>query len=500
MKKILNIFALIGLATLVGCSSDFLEQQSPDQLSSSTFWRTKSDAEAGLSATYALLEASVEEYAFSEVKWPVEAYREDICKLGSDALNYQNWVELADFTYTNGNSQLTSYWKLNYRGISNANQVITKVGEMSSSAISDSDKNQIVAEARFLRAYYHLKLILNWEQIKIRNKYITDQNEISAPLASRTEAWDFITSELKAAAEVLPAKQPADKTGRATSGAANSYLGFVYLTRAYEETAQKQAHLNDALTALNKVQGYQLVKDYVSMFDGTNKNSVESIFELQFTENTSNGAFYRTALHFWIAASELGGWDEILPTDMLMNEFKKEGKIATTGNYDSRLYATIFFKDPYFNDPANPRIFGDTYDNKFGGIDKPAFRKYLPPTQEKMDTEFLGMNVPLMRFSNVLLMKAEVLNELTRTAEAIPFINTVRDRADMPSMIGVSYDAVKAQIEHERIIEFPLENFRFYDLRRWGKTKAALDAVGRTGFNPAKNNFYPVPLTEIQNN
>ena len=500
MKKIFNIFAVIGIITLVGCSSDFLEQQSPDQLNSSTFWRSKADAESGLSAAYAYLEASVEEYAFSEVKWPVEAYREDICKLGSDALNYQNWVELADFTYTNGNSQLTSYWKLNYRGISNANQVITKVGEMPSSAISDTDKNQIVAEARFLRAYYHLKLILNWEQIKIRNKYITDQNQISVPLASRVEAWDFIASELKAVADVLPAAQPSDKTGRATSGAANSYLGFVYLTRAYEETAQKQTHLNDAITALNKVQGYQLVKDYVSMFDGTNKNSTESIFELQFTENTSNGAFYRTALHFWMAASELGGWDEILPTDMLMNEFKKEGKIATTGNYDSRLYANIFFKDPYFNDPANPRIFGKTYDDKFGRIDKPAFRKYLPATQEKMDAEFLGMNVPLMRFSNVLLMKAEVLNELTRTAEAIPFINIVRDRADMPAMVGTTYNDVKAQIEHERIIEFPLENFRFYDLRRWGKTKAALDAVGRTGFNPAKNNFYPVPLTEIQNN
>ena len=70
----------------------------------------------------------------------------------------------------------------------------------------------------------------------------------------------------------------------------------------------------------------------------------------------------------------------------------------------------------------------------------------------------------------------------------------------MPAMVGTTYNDVKAQIEHERIIEFPLENFRFYDLRRWGKTKAALDAVGRTGFNPAKNNFYPVPLTEIQNN
>ncbi len=498
MKKIINLWSVLGLFALVGCSSDFLEQQSPDELNSSTFWRNKSDAEAGLAATYALLEGAVDEWAFAEVKWPVEAYREDICKLGSDALNYQNWVELSDFTYTNGNSQITTYWTLNYRGISNANQVISKVGQMAPTAISDADKNQILAEARFLRAYYHLKLILNWEKIKIRNKYISDQSELNVPISSRTEAWDFITNELKAVAEVLPPTQPQDKTGRATSGAANSYLGFAYLTRAYEETAQKQAHLTEALTALEKVKGYQLVKDYVSMFDGTNKNSTEAIFERQFSDNSANGAFYRTALHYWMAASELGGWDEILPTTMLMNEFKKEGKIATTGNYDSRLYNTIFFKDPYFNDAANPRIFGETYDDKFGATDKPVFRKYLPSTQEKMDAEFTGLNVPLMRYSNVLLMKAEALNELTRTGEAIPFINLVRDRADMPAMVGNSYDLVKAQIEHERIIEFPLENFRFYDLRRWGKTKSALDAVGRTGFDPTKNNFYPIPLTETQ--
>lgn len=500
MKKIFNFFTVLSLVAVTACSNDFLEQQSPDQLDSSTFWRNKADAEAGLSATYAFLEASIDEYSFSEIKWPVEAYREDICKLGSDALNYQSWVELADFTYTNGNTQFTSYWKYNYRGISNANQVITKVGEMSSSSINDADRNQIIAEARFLRAYYHLKLILNWEKIKIRNKYITDQAQISIPLSERAEAWDFIIGELKAVATVLPPSQPAEKAGRATSGAANSYLGFAYLTRAYEETAQKQTYLTESLAAFNKVQGYELVKDYVSLFNGTNKNSKESIFELQFTENTSNGAFYRTALHFWMAASELGGWDEILPTTMLMNEFKKEGKIATTGNYDTRLYSNIFFKDPYFNDAANPRIFGATYDQKFGTLDKPVFRKYLPPTQEQMDTEFLGLNVPLMRYSNVLLMKAEALNELQRPAEAIPFINTVRERADMPNMTGTTYDAVKTQIEHERIIEFPLENFRFYDLRRWGKTKAALDAVGRTNFDAAKNNFYPVPLTEIQNN
>ncbi len=97
-------------------------------------------------------------------------------------------------------------------------------------------------------------------------------------------------------------------------------------------------------------------------------------------------------------------------------------------------------------------------------------------------------------------MQAEALNELGRPAEAIPYINKVRSRADMPAMTGTTSADVKAQIEHERIIEFPLENYRFYDLRRWGKTKAALDAVGRTGFDASKNNFYPIPLTEVQAN
>jgi starch-binding outer membrane protein, SusD/RagB family len=257
MKNIFKFFTVLGLLTLTACNDDFLEQQSPDQLNSTNFWRNKTDAEAGLSATYAYLENATEEYAFSEVKWPVEAYREDICKLGSDALNYQSWVELAEFTYTNSNPQFTSYWKLNYRGISNANQVITKVDEMASSAINEADKNQIIAEARFLRAYYHLKLLLNWDKIKIRNKYITDQSQIDIPLSERTEAWDFIISELKATAEVLPANQPAEKLGRATSGAANSYLGFAYLTRAYEETAQKQTYLTEALTAFDKVPDYR---------------------------------------------------------------------------------------------------------------------------------------------------------------------------------------------------------------------------------------------------
>ena len=69
----------------------------------------------------------------------------------------------------------------------------------------------------------------------------------------------------------------------------------------------------------------------------------------------------------------------------------------------------------------------------------------------------------------------------------------------MPPMTGTSQDAVRAQIEHERMIEFPLENWRWYDLRRWGKTAEALRAAGRAGYDDSRA-FYPVPLTEINTN
>jgi hypothetical protein len=438
------------------------------------------------------------------VKWPVEAYREDIVEMGYDALNYPNWVELANFSYTNGNSQVSSYWRNNYRGISFANQVIEKVGEIPDDKITPSVREQIVGEAHFLRAYYHLKLILNFDKIIVHDKYITNQADLSKPLVDRPAAWDFIVSDFQTAT-ALPASYSADNIGRATSGAANAYLGFALLTRAYEETARKEEYLGEAVKALDKVTGYELVADFVSLFDGTNKNSRESVFELQYTMNTANGADYRTALHRWIGCTELWGWDEISPSQFLMDEYMKEGETATTGRYDSRLYSTIFFQCPYFNDPATPRVYGDIYDNWFQedgtSYNRPVFRKLMPSTVEELGMSRVANNVPLMRYANVLLMKAEALNELNRTAEAIPLINEVRAvHGDMPPMTGTDKAAVAAQIEHERIIEFPLENYRWYDLRRWGKLQQAMQAAGRTGFSMEKNAFYPTPLTEINAN
>ena len=186
-----------------------------------------------------------------------------------------------------------------------------------------------------------MKLLLNWEQIVIRDKYISSVAELDKPLSTRAEVWDFIIDNFKKAT-ALPANRTSETVGRATQGAAYAYLGWAHLTRAYEETGRKDASLNAAVEALNRVTGYELVKELRTLFDGTNKNSKESIFEIQLTLSTANGARYRTQLHRFIGCSELQGWDEVLPTDLLIQAYQKEDKTATDGRYDGRLYKTLY--------------------------------------------------------------------------------------------------------------------------------------------------------------
>lgn len=508
MKKQIYMAGMALAALFTVSCEDFLTVESPDQLTSESFWRNQADAEAGLSAAYSQLEYYIDTWEFAEVKWPVEAYREDIISLGNDAMNYPNWVELSNFSYTNGNSQFNNYWWNNYRGISYANQVIEKVGAMEEGTIDNTMRAQIVNEAHFLRAYYHLKLLLNWNEIVIRDKYITDPADLSKALSSRTDAWEFIVADLKQAT-ALPEAYGSDNLGRATKGAAYSYLGFACLTRAYEEPARKEEFLKACVDALNNVTGYELEKDFVSMFNGSNKNCKESIFELQTSMSSANGANYRTQMHRWIGCSELWGWDEILPSQILMDGFMKEGATATTGFYDSRLYNTIFYQCDYFNDNTG-KVYGYNYDDWFSekneagewvAYNRPAFRKYMPATYEALGQNYCAINLPLMRYANVLLMKAEALNEQGLTGEAIPLIDEVRSvHGDMPKMTASSQEGVRAQIEHERMLEFPLENWRWYDLRRWGKLGERMQEAHRNGFDQSKHAFYPTPLTEINSN
>lgn len=506
MKKLIYIASIFFGFTLASCN-DFLTVESPDQMTTDRFWRNEKDVQDALASAYAQLYHG-DSYATSEVRWPVEAYRTDLYDLGQDAINYDTWTDLYKFTYTNGNTQFSYYYQDLYRGINFANQIIHHLPKVPAEGISEERRNLLMNEALFLRGYYHMMLLLNWEKIIIRDVYIENDNQLHKGLSERKDCWEFIIDDLEAATK-LPAERTSEELGRATSGAAYSYLGFAYLTRAYEEADNKDAHLTNALNALNEVKGYELVsgEELINMFNGRNKNCKESIFELQYSMSTANGARYNSCMHFFIGSAELGGWDEIAPSQKLFEEFKKEGEIATTGNYDTRLYNTLYFDCDYYNDGTG-KVLDYDYKDRFSYEDennnivyyqRPVFRKFTPATKEEMEQSRCAINIPLMRYANVLLMKAEVLNEQGHPELAIPIINDIRRiHGDMPAMTGTTQNDVKAQIEHERILEFPLESYRWYDLRRWGKIKEALGT--NRGFEEGKHEFYPIPLWEITSN
>lgn len=518
MKKLIYILA-IGATGLFASCDDFLDQEPADTFTSVSFWQSEEDVIKAMPSLYSSLYLGGG-YGFAEFKFPLEAYREDYVSVGVDASNYPDWGQIYSFTNNADNNRSSGLWWYLYRGISHANQLIAMTSKMSDAQISPNARKELLSEAHFMRGYYNMQLILNWKEFPLRNKYITSMNELNQELASRQEAWSFIIDEFQKATD-LPAERPAENKGRATKGAAYAYLGWANLTLAYEQPEKEKEYLDAAIQAFENVKGYELEKNFLSMFNGTRTNTKESIFEVQYSGDETGGAFYKSTIHKWMAIKSLGGWDEIYPTEKLAAEFKKEGEISTKGLYDSRFYATMFTSCDYFNEGEpqingwkevngkwyiTPQYFDDLFFNwvkdengewqKEPDDNAMCFRKFIPEEASQMYNDFVAINIPLMRYANVLLMKAEALNKLGRTSEAIPLINMVRDvHGDMPPMKGTTQSEVFEEIKHQRMMEFPLESYRWYDMRRWGITADELQKAGRSGFTEERL-FFPIPESE----
>lgn len=505
MKKINSVLLLFIplMMVMTSCKKELLNQNAPDQLTTDNFYTSKEKALSGLAAAYSQLESFVGWDNYVEARSVREFYREDYVKPGDDAFNYPWWIDHYNFSFTSGNYAIDLLWRDNYRGINFTNQVLENVAKMSTELIDEPSRKVILAEARFLRAYYHFKLLVNFEKIIIRDKVPTSEGDLPKATSERKDVYDMIIADLKTAETDLPLKsqRPATELGRVTRGAAQAYLGKVYLYRANEEPANAATYYVAAATSLNNVilsAEYDMDPGYIGMFNGTVKNGTESVFELQQTADASNGAVYRSYLADWMAAWELGGYGEIYGTQRLLTEMQREGKVAPGNLYDPRLYHTMIFEDPYFNDAVTPRVYGHTYDDVFeNGSGVLAFKKWIPADINQLGRS-LAINMPLMRYADVVLMYAEVLNNQDKFGDAMIQVNHLRSKRSMPGLTLTNKQAIFNQVVHERVMEFTLEGSRFYDLRRWGLLAQNMQAAGRTF--TADKAFYPIPLKETINN
>ncbi len=276
-------------------------------------------------------------------------------------------------------------------------------------------------------------------------------------------------------AQNLPASYSGNNIGRATCGAAKALLAKVYLTR--KDWTNAQAKL---LEVINGPYGYGLFSNYADVFNKSTKNGKEHIFSVQFLSNSgANNSRDR------IMTDVFSGFSSKVPPDLPADSSLYKSYAKT----DTRRAVTFFSTLP------NPAT-GLPYKFKYLGL-----RKFVDTTQLLTPVES-GINFPVLRYADVLLMYAEAVNEQGGpTTAAYQAINQVRERAKLPDLTaGLSQNDFRDSVYRERRWEFVQEGQRWFDLVRQGLLVESVKKIAAKSAISEKNNLFPIPQAEINVN
>ncbi len=493
MKKFIFLFSLFLVA--VSCNNH-LDQKNVQQLTEESFWKTEDDARKGIVAAYSALQAyNGSKWTFFEQMYIAVTWKSD------DILNAPTdyGKSIADFTNGTDDATFTSFWKSNYAGISYANQVIERVPEIE--AISDAKKAEFVAEAKFLRALYYFHLVVAFENIPLITSTPKTPEDFFVSQVSPDAVWTQIEEDFKAAKNGLPGSWGSNDLGRATSHTATAYLGKMFLFQ--ERFAEAISEFNSVINS----GPYSLLPNYADNFNGVGENGAESVFEIQWSADRSNGNDERHPFNFEVTPGALGGWELFYPSDWLFTEMQAD--LTDTAEFSDRVYASIFFDDPLSEMSDRYEGVNKSYSEVKDDLSHPIyFKKYTAD----FDLSFYnGINIHLMRYADVLLMQAEALNEDNQTVAALALVNQVRQRSNAADLVGLSKDQLRTQIRHhERPVELAMEyTIRWFDLYRWSKGSNA-EPISQTltahtkpfasNFVDGKHDIFPIPLSDININ
>jgi starch-binding outer membrane protein, SusD/RagB family len=507
MKKILNLLLL--LLVVLGCDKK-LDQVNPNALTTAGYWQTKDQAFAGVTAIY---NAFILDGTYMRSLPGLTDSR------GDDFTGDSPWLDLEQtgkFIIPATSDPVFWIWRDLYLVINRANQVLANVSKYDASILTTDEKNRILGQAYFLRGLAYWDLATSFKAVPVITEPPTDQNDYYPPTATEEVLWNQIFSDFTQAESMLPLNYTsvtgpdAGQKGRATKGAAAGMLGKAYLYR--KDYAKAGTQFEKFFTGGPLAGIYSLMPNYRDNFKDVGENNAESLFEIQFTEGSGTDfnwtgepstAWKQVTAVSVTYAMEGKGFSDYLPTTWIYNEFKQE---KTTGNTsDPRLLATIASYEPADNSIL---AYGAAWANPQSKIYP---RKYTNDGLGRaFETPESGINYRILRYADILLMYAEVLNETNRTAQAYAFIQQVRTRAQLPNLATVKPNMTQAQMRdqlaHERALEFSIEGQRINDLIRWGwftdPAKLALLKTHDTDFNSyvAGNEYLPIPLRELDVN
>ncbi|HBK31333.1 MAG TPA: RagB/SusD family nutrient uptake outer membrane protein, partial [Porphyromonadaceae bacterium] len=274
MKQILSIIALIASVVFTGCS-DFLEEEVRGQENLDTYFQTEEEAESFLTGCYSALTYGGW-WQINKI-WLLSDMCSDDSWMGNTSQDQGDYISLAHYQGTGqSNEAVANFWQYRYKGILRCNIAIERIPE--APILNQAKKSRLVAEARFLRAYYYFELVKNFGDIPLITGFLMPDKIVGITRSNVSTIYEFIEEDLKAAAEVLPQRSEYDAAdiGRATRGAALGYLGKTYL---YQE---KWKEARDVLKTLIDEDEYDLLKNFGDVWSVDHNNSEESWFEVQY--------------------------------------------------------------------------------------------------------------------------------------------------------------------------------------------------------------------------
>ncbi|WP_170312515.1 RagB/SusD family nutrient uptake outer membrane protein [Botryobacter ruber] len=500
MKKIICLFMA---ASFFVSSCQDLDVPNPNAPTTDLFWQNANDAQLGVNAIYSTLHRG----PLVLWMWFYYVVRSDEAFSTSPRLDIQNNMD--KFLITNYNFGETNWiYGDNYIGIFRANQVLANVPGIE---MDENLKARLIGEAKFLRGFFYYNLASLYGNVPL---ILEPSKTTDLPSnATREQIWAQAAKDLSEAAEVLPTSYTGNNIGRATKGAANALLAKVYMQQRNWQAAL------DPLQWLVEGEGkniYDLMPNYRDNFLSTTENNRESVFEWQFAENPSEftdndvqtpNQNYGSPLPQFIGPANVGFSDAEVHR-WVINEFLEERTV--TGQRDPRLAASIFFNEMDERGAEFSIIYGRSFADRYGANNQRAwFRKFSNDADGRNAEGFRSPNnYRFIRYSDVLLMYAEVLNNLNRTAEAYQYVNRVRQRAGLaPLLPTLTKEQFQAQIEHERVTELAGEGHRWNDLDRWGyfESQAKLNELIQrdpafSTFVLGRHRLLPLPQVDVDIN
>ena len=499
MSKI-NYIVGIFLLLLVSSCEDFLVREKLGEETFDVYYNSEEKAVHNVTAAY----SDLKDYRFGWTLWAFgETLSDNAVYSGSDGDN-AGFEPLKNFNGTPDIHYVTNKWRLCYRGINKASQAMEGIQNMKDDLFSSlALKKRLIAEARFLRAFYHYELVRAFGSVPIVDHWVKTSSE-KIGQSSREDVFAFIISELELAAADLPLKSEyaTEDLGRITKGAAQAYLAKANLYMENWTEARDWA--------LKVIQSgeYQLDPDYAHVFSFDGEHGMESILEISFHDSETQTSAYRNNGNFqtlfMLPRNITYGYGINQPTEDLNDAFvaandvvRRDATLLTTDEVFQIELADLYQNLEDAQASGDAGAIADAEAALQEGKDQLTFNRtgfynekmYVRPENRATSIRNNANNIRLMRYAEVLLIYAEASAQLGDENEARTKLNLVRNRAGLPDVTTSGQDLLEA-VYTERRLELAGENDRYHDLLRLGRADIL------PGWTEAKK-YWPVPQAEI---